>query len=145
MALPSPPFVNIEGVRNLRDIGGYRTNPGYCIRRGLVYRSANFGKCTENGLEQLRSLDISNIFDLRSKREIEQVEAAEKGLSNDIYKCWKSLPNGPRYNLVPIFEDDDYSPETLAKRFRDYASDGTEVSNQILHEETSIFKRWLGF
>ncbi len=30
--------------------------------------------------------------------------------------------------FVPVFKELDYSPESLTVRFKDYASDGTEVS-----------------
>ena len=133
MALPSPPFVNVQGVDNLRDIGGYQTSFGYYTRRGLVYRSADLETSPNNKKKKLKSLDISAVFDLRSKHEVEKAEAADKQSSNDTYERWKSLPNGPKYNFVPVFEDDDYSPEALVERFRDYASEGTKVSHQILH------------
>ena len=129
MSLPRPPFVNVEGVRNLRDIGGYSTTPGYCTRRGLIYRSADFGTCTENGLKQLEALDVKAIFDLRSKHEVEKAREDE-GRNETYYDVWTIHPDGPRYNFAPVFEDSDYSPEALAKRFKDYASEGTEVGNR---------------
>lgn len=30
--------------------------------------------------------------------------------------------------FAPVFKEEDYSPESLAVRFKDYASSGTEVS-----------------
>ena len=129
MALLEPPFVNVEGVRNLRDIGGYQTTPGFCTRRGLIYRSADIRVPTENALQQLKSLGITAVYDLRSRHEIMKAEETDKGMSKKIYDHWKSLPNGPEYNFVPVFEDDEYSPEALIQRFRDYASRGTEVSH----------------
>lgn len=125
MALPSPPFVNIDGVPNFRHIGGYPTTAGYCTRRGLVYRSADFAKCTVKGLEQLESLEIATVFDLRSTHEVEK---AEERSGNKYYKLWTSMPNGPEYDFVPVFADDDYSPDALLNRFKNYAREGTEVS-----------------
>lgn len=128
MAVPSPPFVNVEGVLNLRDIGGYPTTPGHCVRRGLIYRSADFNNCTKNGLKQLMRLEIIVVFDLRSEHDLEKAGKAGGEFSNDFYERWTRLPAGPTRTWVPVFEDKDYSPEGMATRFKDYASKGTEAS-----------------
>ena len=51
--LPSPPFVDIAGVANLRDIGGQPTDNGEKVRAGLVFRSADPSKTTEDGLKKM--------------------------------------------------------------------------------------------
>ena len=134
MALPSPPFVDVEGVRNLRDIGGYPTSTGGHVRQKLVYRSAEFSTCTTHGFEQLDALAIKAIFDLRSEKEVEK---ARKGTAsathgNNPFENWTSSSSGPQYHFVPVFDGTDYSPEALAERFKDYASEGTEVGHSIL-------------
>ena len=48
-ALPSPPFVDVPGIANFRDIGGQLGN----VRKGLVYRSADPSKPTEDGLKKM--------------------------------------------------------------------------------------------
>ncbi len=45
--LPSPPFVDVPGIANFRDIGGNG------IRRGSVFRSADPSKATEEGLTKM--------------------------------------------------------------------------------------------
>lgn len=50
--LPSPPFVDIPGIANFRDIAGQIDN----VRAGLVYRSADPSKPTQDGLEKMRDL-----------------------------------------------------------------------------------------
>ena len=47
--LPTPRTVNIEGVSNSRDIGGYVTVDGKMIRLGMIYRSAKLDDITEVG------------------------------------------------------------------------------------------------
>ena len=49
--LPSPPFVKVDGVSNFRDIGGLTTADGSHVKRGLVFRAADVGKATEEGLK----------------------------------------------------------------------------------------------
>lgn len=43
-----PPFINVPGTANFRDIGN-----GTTIRKGLVYRSADPSKATSEGLKQM--------------------------------------------------------------------------------------------
>lgn len=52
--LPSPPFVNIPGIANFRDVGGQVDN----VRKGLVYRSADPSKATQEGLEKMYELGM---------------------------------------------------------------------------------------
>ena len=48
--LASPPFVSIEGVVNVRDLGSYSTDrPGYITRPGFIYRSGEVSYITEEG------------------------------------------------------------------------------------------------
>ena len=51
--LSSPPFVDVPGISNFRDIGGLPTTNGEHIRRGLVFRSADPCKATEEGLKKM--------------------------------------------------------------------------------------------
>ena len=43
-----PPFVNVQGIANFRDIGDDKF-----VRHGLVYRSADPGQATETGLQKM--------------------------------------------------------------------------------------------
>ncbi|KAH8884222.1 hypothetical protein GQ53DRAFT_752274 [Thozetella sp. PMI_491] len=119
--LPSPPFVKgVEGMQNVRDIGGYPVagQPGKVIRRGLVFRSADPGKLTDNGVKALQELGITHVYDLRSALEIEKARAVEGW---DKPKEWA----GATRVFAPVFLDEDYSPEALAVRFKHY-TEGTE-------------------
>jgi hypothetical protein len=116
--LPSPPFIHVPGLANLRDAGGYAIEgqPGKVIRRGVLYRSADLTKLEDEGVAVLRPLGITHVFDLRSVTEL-----AKNG--NRPPRTWE----GAARVFVPVFLDKDYSPEALATRFRDY-SDGPKVS-----------------
>ena len=46
--LPSPPFVDIPGIANFRDAGD-----GKKLRRGLLFRSADASKETEEGKKKM--------------------------------------------------------------------------------------------
>ena len=62
----------IEGASNIRDLGGIRTQDGYTVRRGRLYRSARLSHLTEAGRDQLRKLGIRVVCDLRGERERER-------------------------------------------------------------------------
>lgn len=48
--LSKPPFVTIEGVVNIRDLGSYPTDqPGYITKPGLLYRSGEISAITDEG------------------------------------------------------------------------------------------------
>lgn len=117
-----PSFINIEAVKNLRDIGGYPVSDGVSVRRKLVYRSGCLDALTEGGRLQIQKLGIRKIFDLRSFSEIGRSKR-----ENGQYERWLVSADGPERIMVPVFRDEDFAPEALAVRFKDYASKGTEV------------------
>ena len=60
--------VEIEGVSNTRDLGGFETAYGY-VKQGLAYRSARLETITEAGLETFNKLGIKSDLDLRGLAE----------------------------------------------------------------------------
>ena len=117
--LPSPPFISLPDLDNLRDAGGYpiANQPGKSVRRGIVFRAAEPSQVDEAGATILTNhLGITHIYDLRSELEL----AKQPGLA------WDAGGRAKRV-FVPVFTDKDYSPEALARRFGNY-SDGPEVS-----------------
>jgi hypothetical protein len=93
--LPSPPFLTLSGVSNIRDVGGLELpTPRGKIRKGLLYRAA---APSQSSFPALCELGITAVFDLRS-----QGEAARLPLASQ---------DGVEYFLVPVFNDKDWSPE----------------------------------
>lgn len=62
----------IDGVFNTRDTGGIPTTSGARIRTGLLIRSASLDALTANGVEQLRSMELRTVIDLRSTSEVDR-------------------------------------------------------------------------
>ena len=59
-------ILEVDGVVNFRDIGGYHTADGHRVRTGLIYRSGALGGITEKGMATLQGLGIKLVCDLRS-------------------------------------------------------------------------------
>ncbi|TDZ75191.1 Tyrosine-protein phosphatase [Colletotrichum trifolii] len=124
--LPSPPFHPIEGIPNFRDIGGYplpssssSSSKPLIVRPGLIYRSAEPSRLTPAGESALLPLGITHVYDLRSAIELNRLAAS--GSPAPI----RTLPGSTRV-FVPVFLDEDYGPEAIALRYRNYSADGTE-------------------
>ena len=73
----SPRLIKIDDVRNVRDIGGYKTVDGKIVKQGLYYRGTELGgimqpkyKITEEGINTfVDELGIKTEMDLRSQTE----------------------------------------------------------------------------
>ena len=65
----APRLLYVDGLSNVRDIGGFRTTGGRLIKQGMVYRSTEGDKnysITENGLKALTDeLEIRAELDVR--------------------------------------------------------------------------------
>lgn len=132
MTLPAP-FINIPTVHNLRDVGGYplsnpgnHTRPDQFVRKGVVYRSADPSKLSATGITDLQNLGVTAVFDLRAKPEIEK----HGGVDGFVTKLEEATSEGGRRIQriwTPVFKEQDYSPESVSLRYREYARIETEV------------------
>lgn len=130
-----PPFVNIAGIANFRDIGGYGTSDKHSIRRNLVYRAADPSKVQPDGLAKLKELGVRKVFDLRSVPEIQKqgpewqgVEVETSVFTTRSEDSSEPVPEGEIERIwCPVFRNQDYGPEQVALRFRNYARSGSEV------------------
>ena len=57
---PSPPFIEVPGISNFRDVGGLSAADGKSIRKGIVFRSADPSKASEDGLKKM-SEDLGTV------------------------------------------------------------------------------------
>ncbi|RDB19827.1 Tyrosine-protein phosphatase [Hypsizygus marmoreus] len=119
--LSRPPFVTIDGVINVRDLGFYpsTSKPGHVTRPRFLFRSAELSGITKEGEEQLRALGVAKVFDLRSDTEIHKYNAPQPEIE------------GIQFHRAPVFQTEDYSPEMMAKRYQLYASGKTEAFMEL--------------
>lgn len=119
-----PPFVSIDGIANVRDIGGWPVadRDGHLsrsVRKGIVYRGPDTSPITDTGIRKLRALGITTVFDLRSKIQIDRAGGYQK-------------IEGIQWIWCPVFGEEEYTQEKAGLRYQQYAGDGTEVSRQTI-------------
>lgn len=61
--------LNLEGVHNFRDYGGYSAAGGGRVRRGVLWRSGQHRKATGADLERIGTLALETVVDLRGSSE----------------------------------------------------------------------------
>jgi len=119
--LSKHPFVTIDGVCNIRDLGMIPAEDGENVTRsGFMFRSGELSGVTQLGVRlsffpfslrndlragkgQLRALGITTIFDLRSDTEIAKYDAVTPQIG------------GIAVLHAPVFAKEDYSPERMAQ------------------------------
>lgn len=113
------PFIDVEGIYNFRDIGGYTIDqdPLYSVRRGFIFRCANTGKVKPNGMDKIRDLGVTTIFDLRSTSEIERTQD---------FAPTTAVPGVKRVH-VSLF-DGEYPTQQTVESLKKYATDNLRVS-----------------
>lgn len=62
--------VPIDGLYNLRDLGGYLNRNGRMVKWGLIYRSDALDHLSEVDITYLKKMKISSIIDFRSPEEM---------------------------------------------------------------------------
>ncbi|KAH0337831.1 tyrosine protein phosphatase 5, partial [Aureobasidium melanogenum] len=142
-----PPFVNVTGIANFRDIGGYSTSSEQqqSIRSGLVYRCADPTKVQPDGLAKLKELGVKKVFDLRSVPEISKQgpEWAGVAVEKQVFTTRAEGDETPvgadeiERIWCPVFKDTDYGPEQVAIRFQYYAS-GSEPQQGFVKAYSDI-------
>jgi protein-tyrosine phosphatase len=64
--------VELDGVFNFRDLGGYPTQDGRSLRWRTLFRADGLGRLTVDDLETLRPIALKTVVDLRRAREIDE-------------------------------------------------------------------------
>lgn len=122
-------IVNIEGVGNARDLGGYVTDGGAKVKYGMIYRGAelegeNGSRATQNGQNTLRNLlKIHTEIDLRMSSEQKNLQTNSVGFAS--YK-WK--PMYPYNFIIPENIDDKFYASELY-----YHASSTEYIKDIFN------------
>jgi protein-tyrosine phosphatase len=63
------PHVPLEGIFNLRDLGGYATADGHTVKTGCLFRSDELHTLTDADVATVAQLGVRVLFDLRNQVE----------------------------------------------------------------------------
>ena len=165
-AQQTPRTVDIEGVSNSRDIGGYITLDGLRIKQGLVYRSAKLDNITEMGRYTLLNvLGVKTDLDLRGDRndyyknathpvtELNHIVVACPWYSTGSNHIWMDDYNKAEFaKAIKVFADPDNYPiifhcslgrdrtGTLAMVLEGLL--GVDENTLMMEYELSVFSYW---
>ncbi|MDZ4764243.1 MAG: tyrosine-protein phosphatase [Chloroflexota bacterium] len=117
-------ILNVEGVANFRDIGGYPTADGRHTRWGMVYRTGMLAELTEISRAYLRGLNVRWVCDLRSDEEIEA--APDRVMDNPAIRYeHKSLfaPNDTSRRLRALLFNKRLLPQMMQEMYTDVLID----------------------
>lgn len=105
-----PRNLSVEGITNVRDLGGWETNDGGRIRQGLLYRCGQLNTeettdpcITEAGIEAMKALGVKTEIDFRRTEDNEQGGITESPLGSDV-----------NYYSEPIGYVTDISPDAAS-------------------------------
>ena len=123
---PPTPFINVDGVYNFRDIAPHSSD--LALRTGFIFRSAQPYSATATGIEQMRALGITTIFDLRADAEIEETAHLMplreiEGLNRVSAPVFESSEKNVAGKLMAYFSNDTQSLMTIYARMLVEGSD----------------------
>lgn len=113
----APRWMRVDGLSNIRDIGGWKTESGKRIKQGLIYRGSEMNKhhnISRDGIEKIRSdIKIKTDLDIRG---VEECGINKSPAGDDVEFC-----------LIPCaaykeFIFDEHKP-TTKKLFETFANE----------------------
>ena len=156
----TPRTVDIEGVSNSRDLGGYVTTDGKVIKQGMIYRSAKLDDITELGeYTLLYILGIKTDLDLRGYSanapvdELNYVPVACPWYSSGSNHIWMNDYNKEEFaKAIKVFADlDNYPIIFHCSLGRDRTGTlamvlggllGLDENTLMMEYELSVFSYW---
>jgi len=63
--------VPLTGQSNFRDIGGYKTSDGRVVKQGILYRSGELHKLSEEDIDNIEALGVKTVVNFLMPEEIE--------------------------------------------------------------------------
>lgn len=104
-SLPYPPFVDVEGVINIRSVGGYTsTSTRRAVKPNILYRSGDVSNISERGKKQFKQLGVRVVFDFRADNEIKNYDSVTPAIE------------GVRMVRAPAGIQNSFDPVSIAMR-----------------------------
>ncbi len=77
--------LGVKSVPNLRDLGGYKTQDGYMVASGLLYRSNQLHSISASDMQKLADLNLKYVYDLRT---YDEMSSRPEELPEDVSHVW---------------------------------------------------------
>ena len=109
-----PRFIKIDGMTNVRDFGGWKTDDEKIIKQGILYRGSELNShvnVTTDGLKTMEDvLKIKSVLDLRGKSEVVENVYRHKYINVPVsaYGEWFGHPNSTREIFEFLCDEKNY-------------------------------------
>ena len=118
--------IALSGVRNFRDLGGYRTVDGHMIRRGLLYRSANLHNLNDKDIQKLDHLSLRKIIDFRAG--IEKINEPDRLPTDHIIQVIE----------IPILDSSTNVAKAVEQQIKDGMVDGINPAELLIETNMEL-------
>src|SRR5690606_6032281 len=112
--IPHTRLLPLEGGRNFRDLGGYKTTDGKEVKWGKLYRSGVLAHLTRGDYDYLQERDIATIVDFRSSSEREN-EPTRWAAGNVIAMNWDYEMGNWEQEFAKVLSKPGFGKEDLVK------------------------------
>lgn len=77
----APRNIDVDGLTNVRDLGGWKTNDGKTVKQGMIYRSSrlNENETTTNLITESGIKEMLEVLNIKSELDIRRVDNNENG------------------------------------------------------------------
>ena len=110
-------YVNLTGASNFRDLGGYETEDGMKLKKGLIYRSDNLSHLSEGDLKKINQIGIKTVCDFRSDIELNEFPSPFSEKTLPVLKHIPIKTLGTK-DLRELSIRDDVTSEEMAKEMQ---------------------------
>jgi len=116
---PGAEVIRLAGQPNFRDIGGYKTSDGRVVKRGLIYRSGELPRLTDEDVAKLEEIGIGTVVNF-----LTEIETKSRGADR--------VPADTREVSLPIDTDDGLAASLeQARRTADFATLPPSINPEI--------------
>jgi len=103
----------LEGGRNFRDLGGYKTEDGRTVKWGQVFRSGTMHELTDSDYEYLSGVGIKVVCDFRAAQERATEPTTWRAGAAD-YISFPDPATDPGGNFMRVLFEPNVTPEMVA-------------------------------
>ena len=123
--------VNIPGIQNFRDLGGYKSSEtGKVTRWGMLYRSAQIDSIPFCSRRELKNIGIRTIIDMRSEEERHNYPQLHDDAFNIVHI---SIPTGNMESILQKIQEEKIKTDTVYRLVE-------EMNRKLVSDYTKEFK-----